>query len=163
MTIRKATTEDIGAILEIYEVARRFMRDTGNLNQWINGYPSEKQLRDDIREQCCHVCIDAEGEIVGTFFFRQADDVTYFKIYDGAWLNNKPYAVVHRLASSRKHKRIADFCLQWCLEQFPNIRVDTHRDNLVMQHILQKNGYVYCGIIFLLNGSERMAFQKSCE
>ena len=29
-----------------------------------------------------------------------------------------------------------------------------------MQHILQKHGFRYCGIIYLLNGDERLAYQK---
>ena len=42
----------------------------------------------------------------------------------------------------------------------PNLRADTHRDNRIMQHILQKHGFRYCGIIYLLNGDERLAYQK---
>ena len=39
-------------------------------------------------------------------------------------------------------------------------RQDTHRDNHILQHILKKHGFQYCGIIYLLNGDERLAFQK---
>ena len=41
-----------------------------------------------------------------------------------------------------------------------NIRIDTHRDNRIMQHVLEKFGFTYCGIIYLLSGDERLAFQK---
>ena len=41
-----------------------------------------------------------------------------------------------------------------------SIRVDTHRDNLPMQRMLQKNGFIYCGIIYLADGKERFAFEK---
>ena len=51
-------------------------------------------------------------------------------------------------------------CLQWCYRQIPNLRADTHRDNHILQHILKKHGFQYCGIIYLLNGDERLAFQK---
>ena len=54
----------------------------------------------------------------------------------------------------------ASFCLNWALEQCRNLRIDTHRDNVVMQHMLDKNGFQYCGIIYLEDGSERMGYQK---
>lgn len=30
-----------------------------------------------------------------------------------------------------------------------------------MQHVLEKNGFTRCGIIFTEDGSERIAFQKA--
>ena len=54
----------------------------------------------------------------------------------------------------------ASFCLNWALEQCRNLRIDTHRDNVVMQHMLDKNGFQYCGIIYLEDGSERLGYQK---
>ena len=44
-----------------------------------------------------------------------------------------------------------------------NIRIDTHRDNHIMQHNIEKYGFTYCGIIYLANGDERLAFQKQLE
>jgi len=41
-----------------------------------------------------------------------------------------------------------------------NIRIDTHRDNKIMQHNILKHGFTYCGIIYLLSGDERLAYQK---
>lgn len=41
-----------------------------------------------------------------------------------------------------------------------SIRVDTHRDNISMQKMLLKNGFKYCGIIYLKDGSERLAYDK---
>ena len=57
-------------------------------------------------------------------------------------------------------KGVANACLQWCYEQIPNLRADTHRDNHILQYILKKHGFKYCGIILLANGDERLAFQK---
>jgi len=97
------------------------------------------------------------------FYFKVEEDPTYAKIYEGEWLNDKPYGVVHRIASNGMQKGVASYCLQWCLEQCHNIRVDTHRDNLVMQEILRRNGYQRCGIIYVANGTERIAFQKTLK
>ena len=30
----------------------------------------------------------------------------------------------------------------------------------IMQHNIQKHGFTYCGIIYLLSGDERLAYQK---
>ena len=38
-----------------------------------------------------------------------------------------------------------------------SIRVDTHKDNHIMQHNIEKHGFTYCGIINLANGDERLA------
>lgn len=160
MYIRKSTIEDIDKMLEAYAIARRFMAETGNANQWINGYPSREQALADIAKQGSHVCLSDDGMFLGTFYFMVENDPTYAKIYNGQWLNDKPYGVAHRMASNKKQKGVADFCLGWCFDQCLNMRVDTHKDNHVMQAILRKNGYQPCGIIYLLNGSERIAFQK---
>ena len=87
-------------------------------------------------------------------------DPTYQHIYEGNWLNDEPYGVIHRLATNGKRKGVSDACLNWCFEQWGNIRVDTHQDNKVMQHILTKYGFQRCGIIYVKNGTERIAYQK---
>ena len=161
MYIRKATEEDIDVIMTVFDAAKLFMRKTGNDKQWVDGYPSKELIQDNIRDDFFYVCLSDEQQIVGVFFYKEGNDITYDKIYDGAWLNDKPYGVVHRIASNGAQKRIADFCLQWCIEKCKNIRIDTHRDNVVMQNVLKRNGYLRCGIIYLLNGAERIAFQKS--
>jgi RimJ/RimL family protein N-acetyltransferase len=42
----------------------------------------------------------------------------------------------------------------------PNLKIDTHRDNIPMQKVLKRNGFSECGIIYIENGDERIAFQK---
>jgi len=56
----------------------------------------------------------------------------------------------------------ATFCLNWALEQCGDLKIDTHRDNVIMQRALEKSGFTYCGIIYLKDGSERLAYQKVC-
>lgn len=163
MKIRKTKFEDIDIVMDIYEYARSFMSHTGNGNQWINGYPSKELILSDISEGNSYVLSDDTGTIVGTFYFRIGDDPTYAKIYDGQWLSDTPYGVVHRLAGNGQLKGIADICLNWCFDQCDNIRVDTHHDNKVMQHILRKLGYTECGIIYIANGTQRIAFQKESD
>lgn len=158
--IRPAGLGDLPLVMEIYDYARAFMRANGNVTQWVNGYPSEELIRQEIQDGHSFVCTDGDGEIVGTFCFILGDDPTYQQIYDGAWLNDEPYGVIHRMGTNGKRKGIAEACLDWSFQHSDNIRVDTHRDNLVMQHILEKNGFKRCGIIYVRDGTERIAYQK---
>ena len=41
-----------------------------------------------------------------------------------------------------------------------HIRIDTHEDNVVMQNLLKKLGFKFCGIIHLKNGDKRLAYEK---
>jgi len=163
MNIRTATLEDLDTILQIYADARAYMRQGGNLTQWAGGHPTKAVVEADIRAQELYVCTE-ESEILGVFFFRVGKDPTYHCIYDGAWQNDAPYAVIHRIAVSKSShgKGVAAFCFAYCYSQFQNLKIDTHRDNHPMQRALLKNGFRYCGIIHLLNGDERLAYQK-CE
>lgn len=159
MEIRNTTLADIDTVMEIYNHARQYMRNHGNHNQWINGYPSIELIQEDIQEKNSYVCIE-DKQIIGVFRFTLGIDSTYIKIYEGKWLNEEPYGVVHRIASASHKQGVASFCLDWCFRQCNNIRIDTHRDNLVMHNLLIKNGFVKCGIIYLQDGSERLAYQK---
>ena len=160
MIIRKTEMADLGAVLEIYESARSFMRDSGNATQWAGGYPGEENVIKDIEEGYGHVC-ECDGEIVAAFFFKVGDDPTYSYIEGGNWQNCDPYAVIHRIAVKYHGRGIADFIYSECFKLHPNLRIDTHRDNLPMQRSLAKNGFKYCGIIYLESGDERLAYQKT--
>lgn len=160
MNIRASKIKDLNSVMGIYERARRFMQEQGNSNQWINGYPSEELIRQEISNDHSFVCENENGEIVGTFCFIIGDDPTYTRIDNGKWLNDYPYGTIHRLASSGKEKGISDKCIQWCFTQCKNIRADTHHDNTIMQAILKKHGFEECGIIYISNGTPRIAYHK---
>lgn len=160
MNIRASEIKDLNSVMGIYERARRFMQEQGNSNQWINGYPSEELIRQEIGNNHSFVCENENGEIVGTFCFIIGDDPTYTRIDNGKWLNEYLYGTIHRLASSGKEKGISDKCIQWCLTQCKNIRADTHHDNTIMQSILKKHGFEKCGIIYLSDGRPRIAYHK---
>ncbi len=159
MEIRKTRLEELDAVMEIYAYARQFMAEHGNPNQWKKTNPPKERIEQDIREEKSYVCVE-EDEILGVFYFAVEEDAAYKVIYDGNWKNQDKYAVVHRIASAGKAKGVGSFCMNWAYQQFPNVKIDTHRDNVVMQNMLKKNGFSYCGIIYLENGEERLAFQK---
>lgn len=101
--------------------------------------------------------------VIATFYFIQGYDIepAYRKITDGTWLEDSPYGVVHRLAGDGSEKGIGAFCLNWALEQCGHIRIDTHGDNKVMQHLLEKLGYIHCGTIYVEQDNDpRLAYEK---
>lgn len=158
LNIRPAVMQDLPRIMPLFEIARQFMASTGNTNQWIDGYPQEELISEEITKGHCFVA-ERQDEIVATFCLIIGKDPTYDIIEGGAWLNDLPYGTVHRLASNGKFKGIGKACFDWCFEQIPNIRVDTHQDNKVMQRVLESCGFHYCGIIYTHNGTERLAYQ----
>lgn len=161
MKIRHSRIEDIERMNAIYERAKQFMRDTGNPNQWNDpDYPGQA-LYEDIEKGQSYVIEDDNGEVVGTFAFIIGRDPTYDVIDDGAWLDDdKLYGTIHRIASLGTQSGIMKACLDYCFGLIDNVRIDTHDDNKVMQHVITKNGFKRCGIIYLENGDPRIAFQK---
>lgn len=159
MRIRKTVEADLVQIGKIYENAKKFMRETGNPNQWNGETPNIKTAREDMEKGVGYVA-EEEGEILAVFMFSQDHDPTYTKIYDGNWLSNAPYGVIHRIAVAKQGQGIIGGCIDECFSRCHNLRIDTHRDNLPMQRALLKRGFVYCGIIHLANGDERLAYQK---
>lgn len=159
MYVRRSNMEDIPAMMELYAQARVFMRENGNLNQWDESYPSRELLEKDIAFGNSYIVEDDEKNLAATFAFIKGEDPTYYGIENGAWLNYEPYGTIHRLAGNTSYHGIASGCISWCKSQIGNLRADTHEDNKIMQHLLEKNGFVRCGIIHLANGAPRIAYQ----
>jgi predicted GNAT family N-acyltransferase len=158
--IREARPTDITNIMQVMEAAKRIMRSSGNMHQWADGYPSEAVIISDMEKNGGYVIEDA-GCIVGYFAFLPSPEPTYSKIYNGEWLDNvQSYHVVHRIASYPDVHGIFSDIMDFCFSLDANIRIDTHKDNRIMQHNIKKHGFTYCGIIYLANGDERMAYQR---
>ena len=158
--IRKAKPTDMAAIMQVMEAAKKIMRSSGNMYQWGDGYPSESVILGDMEKHGGYIIEDA-GRIVGYFAFLPSPEPTYTKIYNGEWLDDvKPYHVIHRIASYPDVHGIFSDIMDFCFLHDTNIRIDTHKDNQIMQHNIEKHGFTYCGIIYLANGDERLAYQK---
>ena len=159
-TIREATAADTDGILEVMAAARGIMRSSGNLHQWGDSYPSAEAIDAD-RARHGGFVVEDDGRVTGYFAFLPSPEPTYSYIEGGAWLDDSlPYHVIHRIASFPEAHGIFSDMLAWCSERESNIRIDTHRDNRIMQHLLQKHGFTYCGIIYLASGDERLAYQR---
>ena len=162
MEIRKTRLEELDQVMEVYAHARKFMAEHNNPNQWKNNKPSREQIEKDILAGKHYLCVEEE-KIAAVFYFAHETDPTYVKIYDGAWLNEEEYAVVHRIASSGLVKGAGSFCMHWASAQSRNVKIDTHEDNYVMQNMLKKCGFTHCGTIYLEDGEPRLGFQKVCK
>ena len=157
--------------MDIYGLAREFMAASGNPDQWgPTHWPPEELIREDIRQGKSFAC-ESGGRIVGVFYFDQGEDIepTYRIIEGGEWLSAataKPnggvhYGVVHRIASDGSVRGVGSFCLEWAYAQSGHLRVDTHPDNLPMQRLLEKCGFVRCGIIHVVEDNyPRYAYEK---
>ena len=159
VSIRHTRMEDIPRLQALFSHARSFMLETGNPSQWTAAYPSEELLRKDIGSRDSYVVEDEKQTVIATFVLRGGVDPTYDVIYEGRWLNDAPYATIHRIASDGTRKGILHLVMQFAQLDYNNIRIDTHRDNQVMRNAIAKEGFVYCGIIHCWNGDERVAYQ----
>ena len=150
----------MAAIMQVMDSAKKIMRQSGNMHQWGEGYPSEAVIISDMEKHGGFV-LEEVGRIVGYFAFLPSPEPTYQKIYNGNWLDDeKPYHVVHRIASLSDAHGIFKSIMEFCFARESNIRIYTHRDNAIMQHNIEKHGFAYCGIIYLASGDERLAYQK---
>ena len=165
MKLRKAVESDVYSIMNIIKQAQEYFKELG-INQWQDNYPNLEIIRSDICNNNGYVMLK-DNNIVGTVAVSFDGEKTYNSIYNGEWISNQKYAVIHRLAiddnykglglSSVIIKNIEDICVN---NDVHSIKVDTHKQNESMQRLLLKNGFQYCGIIYLEDKSERIAFEK---
>ncbi len=159
MNIRKANINDLNSILRVYEIAREYMRKTGNPNQWGADKPKKEQLLGDIKKGELFVGENEKGDILFVFAFILGEDPTYSYIENGSWPSNEPYGTIHRIASDGTISGVVKMAVEFAKNTISNIRIDTHEDNKTMQHVLQKLGFIKCGIIYIEDGSPRIAYQ----
>lgn len=145
--IRNAQPSDLPRLYEIARNARAFMARTGNPDQWQEGYP-DVYLREDIHLEQLYVLTDEGGTVHAFFAFVLGEEPSYGTI-DGAWLNDRPYGTIHRIASDGAINGVLEQCLAFCRGICADIRADTHEDNKIMRHLLEKHGFVQCGYVNL--------------
>ena len=158
LKVRKASPVDFPRILHIYAYARQFMAEHGNPTQWGAAYPDEELLREDLDAQRLYVVV-REEQVHGVFVFNIGADPTYALIEDGAWHFDALYGTIHRIAGDGTGG-IFGACLSFCRTQCSYLRIDTHENNHIMQHIVTKAGFRRCGIIYTDNGTPRIAFDR---
>ena len=144
--------------------AKAWLRDHG-IPQWQNGYPNEETLAGDLALQSGFAADD--GTVIGYCFIRQMEDPCYGVIEGGRWKNDRPYLVLHRTAisSACKGQGVAGQFVRYAETMaaergIKDLRADTHRKNTSMRRMLEKNGFEACGIVYMQDGTERIAYHK---
>ena len=158
LKVKKAVLADLGRIMEIYRSAQDFMIGSGNPDQWGHIYPEEALIVSDIRDGLCHILYDESG-IHGVMALCEGADPTYQYIENGGWLNDGPYVTIHRIAGDGNVHGIVRCAADYCKRLYCNIRIDTHAKNTVMQRKIEEQGFIICGIIYVEDGSARLAYQ----
>ena len=163
MKIRKSKKSDVLQIVEIINQAKAYLKEN-DIPQWQNGYPDACDVLDDIQKGGAY-CARENGEVIGYAYISSLVEPNY-TVIDGAWFNDDPYIVIHRIciASNRKGKNIASLFVEKAKEigreqGIFNIRIDTHEKNVSMRRMVEKNGFKKTGIIYVKDGSPRYAYQ----
>ena len=157
--IRQALFPDLPQILSIYAYARRFMAEHGNPTQWGSTRPTEADISARIARNELFVLED-NSSIHGVFAFISGEDPTYHVIENGHWLSDAPYGTIHAVASDGSIHGFLTQIVTYCLQTIRHLRIDTHPDNLIMQHVITKNGFTKCGIIYVADGTPRLAYER---
>lgn len=156
MKIRTMNMEDLDQVMRIYEKAREYMIEEGNANQWDKGYPSKELLQEDIEKKQAYV-VDNKGTIEAVFILMGTEEPSYATI-EGAWISDKAYGTIHRMASAGNLPGMGKYCLDWCKERYEHLRIDTHEKNISMRRLIENNDFTYCGIIYVRAHSPRRAY-----
>lgn len=162
---RKADFNDVSQIMDIIKQAQEFLKNS-KIDQWQNNYPNIETINNDILNGYSYL-LEVNNQVVATLAIIFDREKTYDKIYFGKWMSDKDYVTIHRIAIANEFKGLnigemmIDKTVQLSQKNLvDSIKVDTHKDNIVMQKFLLKNKFEYCGIIYLEDGNERLAYQR---
>jgi len=156
--IRKAAMEDLDAILEVYKIARQYMKDTGNPTQWGDDYPAVEAICGHMENGDMYVA-ERNNNICGAFAYIVGIEHCYNKI-EGQWHFDGEYGTIHMMAANGTEKGVFAEALEFSKCICPHVRIDTHPNNKTMQHLILKHGFEYCGIIYVSDGSPRYAYEQ---
>ena len=158
MQIRHTTTDDIDTVLRMYDHSRTIMRANGNTVQWV-GYPTRDDVAADVACGASRI-IESNGRPVGTFAVVPGVEPTYGLIEHGRWIDTSTaYATVHRMAKTADGHNIGTTAFAYAKQQCDHLRLDTHASNTAMRHMADIEGFVYCGIVYMSDGSPRVAYE----
>lgn len=163
--LRNAMAGEENLAMEIINQAKAYLKEQG-IDQWQTGYPNLEVILGDIANQRGYFIL--EGDRVFGYACIDYEGEPAYKELKGDWLSgdDTPYVVVHRMAFAKESrgKGLANVAFRLVEEQakekgISSFRVDTDEANKIMQHVLKKNGFAFCGVIWFDN-SEKIAFEK---
>lgn len=161
--LESAKNSDIDVCWNILADGRSFQREQGFV-QWTDDYPNRDTVENDILSKKGYI-LKVDGTIAGYMCIDFSGEPAYESI-GGSWRSEKNYAVIHRMAFRKNFcgkglsRTAFSLAEKLCIEQGVDyLRIDTGFPNKRMQHILEKNGFEYRGVI-KYQGSERLAYDK---
>ena len=162
MELRLANLNEAEICYHCIEDARNYHKALG-FEQWHPDYPTAQTILDDITQNIGYVFVEG-NKVIGYCCIIIGEEPAYAKI-DGAWKTERPYAVVHRMAFSSRARggglshNAFQLVKEYCRLNYINaIRLDTQKENKVMQHILSREGFEYCGLI-QFDGGPKLAYE----
>ncbi|WP_390407708.1 GNAT family N-acetyltransferase [Lacticaseibacillus jixiensis] len=167
--VRPGTSADIAPILGIIQSAREFLASQ-HINQWQGTYPDRAAVEEDIANETNRVLI-VDGQVAGTASLIKGPD-PYYKRIDGAgWIGDRDYMMIHRFAIDGHYRgqQLARFFMTALTSEayalgYRDLRIDTHAQNKIMQHVILGAGYEFRGIVYLDEPvPERNAYQLVLE
>ena len=179
VNIRKTARNDIPALMDIFDEARGTIAALG-IDQWQDGYPNFSVIEEDVKKEYSHcaelISDDGTSPVRATFALVADGDPCYDEIFDGKWLTDAGtsalgadirYLAIHRVAISVACRgcgiasQIMAFAANYARSLGKkSMRIDTHEGNVVMRKMLEKQGFIHCGTIFLASGDKRVAYEK---
>ena len=156
MKWRRCCPNDIEAVAAIFTQAHAFMREQ-NLPQWQGEYPNAEDVKADIEQGIGWVLED--GKVVAYAAVRLGVEPTY-AVIEGAWHSDAPYATLHRVAAAEYGKGYVGQVFQQASRMAEWLRIDTHEQNKPMRRAIEKFGFAECGVIYVEDGSPRIAYDK---
>lgn len=151
--IRPTAEQDISRILEIFAMAKAYMRRQGNMVQWCGEYPGEAAIKEDMSRGWSMV-VEHCGEVVGTFCLMSEPEPTYKNL-----VATEPYCTLHRVASDGSVSGIVDAAVRYAQTKWRSVRIDTHSDNRAMLKCIRRLKMKPIGEISLTDGTPRLVFE----
>lgn len=147
MIVRRASEDDLDAIVALVRCVVPLMRASGNL-QWNESYPNRAVFERDLSLEQLWVA-EEEKKISGVAALTRALSPEYAQV---GWDLNEPSIVVHRLAvdPARRGKGLARALMQQAeslagAAGIAVLRVDTNAENQAMQRLIVSLGYGFSG------------------
>lgn len=175
--MRPATVDDIPAIVATLEAGRSLLAADG-IDQWQDGAgPDVDLVTSDVARGWGRVFLIG-GQVAATAALIDEPEPAYDQVVEGAWQVRgdaaapagaaSPYVTIHRVAVAPAFRgmHVAQRFYARLIEEarargFAEIRVDTHADNVRMQHVIASAGFTRACTVLIGNNPKdlRWAYQ----
>ncbi|WEV38710.1 GNAT family N-acetyltransferase [Lactobacillus sp. ESL0680] len=153
MKLQQAKQQDLDLVMDFLNDGKSQLAKLG-VNQWQDNYPSAIDVTKDITTGSAFLIQSDTNQNVGVISIVSAPDHAYDS-FTGKWLQDtEQYVSIHRIAIHSDHsgKGYATKILEQVIgflsnahPPFESIRADTNENNLPMQHVFEKLGFVKVG------------------